>query len=92
MVALVAEEERTILIPAQKGCQALAENGEMNNGDDGCGRYRLPPRQQLRPRSNTTIDSNQPPTRVGEPSAVQTAEDPPWCSTPCFAHEKEKTY
>ena len=75
MVVLVAEKERNILIPAQKRCQALAEHGEMNHGNDGCGRYQLPPRRRLRPCRNITIDSSQPPTRVGEPSAVQTAEE-----------------
>jgi hypothetical protein len=29
MVVSVEKEERNILIPAQKGCQALAKNGEM---------------------------------------------------------------
>jgi hypothetical protein len=75
MVVLVAEEERTILIPVQKGCQALAKIGKMNHGDDECGRYLLPLRRRLHHCSNTTIDNNQPPTRVDEPSAVQTVEE-----------------
>jgi hypothetical protein len=74
MVVLVVEE-RNLLIPAQKGCQALAKNDEMNHGGTWCGRYLLPALQLVHSCSNTTDDSNPPPTMVGEPLAVQMAEE-----------------